>query len=156
MNNHTLKKIGFKVRELLRFGRPVFSNIAEGTHSGNITQYLETTITARYLIAKAGTASGKITLCGSGDKPFGIITDEGVLTDPVNMALLGCAQNTLLVKTAGAISAGDDVVVGSGASAIALPASAGTYYVIGQAVADAASGALVELDPCTPRAVTVS
>jgi len=136
--------------------RRVFSNIAEGTHAGNLTQYLETTVLSRYTLGKPGAASGGLLVAGAADKPLGVITDEGVSGDPVNLALLGSASSTLLARAGASISAGDALVPNATGQAIPLPATPGTYYVIGQAVADASSGALVEFDPTVPYAVTVS
>lgn len=153
---HTLTKTWQLLGSLLSVRQPVFCNVAEGTHAGHITQYLETSVTARYTIAKPGTTSGKVDIATATDKPIGIITDEGITGDPVNLALLGSASSTLLARAGASISAGDDLVPNATGQAVPVPASAGTYYVVGQAVADAASGTLVEFDPCTPRAITVN
>lgn len=54
------------------------------------------------------------------------------------------------------ISALAQLVVGDSAGAKPLPATGGTYYVVGMALAAAASGGTVRYMPCVPYAVVVS
>jgi len=150
-----LRFIKHLVRGTHRRPQTVFANIAEATHAGNLTRKLETTLVSRYLFGKAGSAAGGITAAVAGDAPLGVITDTGLSTDAVNVALLGAAASTRLVTAGASVSAGDFLVPDASSKAIALPAS-GTHYIVGRALHDAAADSLVEFDPCVPVKTVVS
>ena len=133
----------------LRSRKPVFCNIAEGSHAGNLPRVLESSIINPYVFAKPGASSGKVTLAASGDAPLGVLTDTGASGETVNLALLGSATSTRLATAGANITQGDFLVCDANAAAIKLPAS-GTHYIVGRALHDAASGGLVEFDPCVP------
>ncbi len=135
---------------------PILSNIAEGTHAGNVTRVLEAAVTTRYLLARTGTGTDGILVATATNLPLGVITDEGAIGDAVNVALLGSADSTRLVVANGNISAGALIVASTAGKVVALPSAPGTYYIVGQAISDAANGGLVEFDPCVPiqRVVT--
>jgi hypothetical protein len=126
---------------------PILSNIAGGTHAGHLTRTLEAPVSTRYLVATTGTAAGAATVCTASDAPLGVFTDEGDSGEAINVALLGAARSTLLAVAGAGVNAGDYLVCGAGGRVLALPASPGTYEVIGQAVSAAATDGLVEFDP---------
>src|SRR5436190_23223438 len=85
-------------------GRVRLANIADGTHCGNITKAVDAAITERFLLAKVGSASDRVAVCGAADTPMGVITDEAAATaDLVNVALLGSAGSTGRMVASGAI-----------------------------------------------------
>ena len=59
-------------------------------------------------------------------------------------------------KASGAVAVGDKVVVDSAGKVKALPATAGTYTVVGVALQAGAADELVEIAPWQPTSVTVS
>lgn len=134
----------------------VFSNVADGTHSGNITRILENTFTSSHLLAKQGTSANLVDVCSALDLPIGTITDEGAASDAVNLALLGSASSTLTMVASEAISAGTHVYAAAAGKVSTLPVAAGTYYRVGVALTDATGdGATLEVDPYAPSTVTV-
>ncbi|MGF1485419.1 MAG: capsid cement protein [Opitutales bacterium] len=135
---------------------PILSNIAEGTHAGNVTRTLEAVTTERYQVARQGSAAKGLLLGNTSAIPIGIITDEGTIGDSVNLALLGSASSSLLAVAGGTINAGDYIVSAASGRVGSLPSGSGTFYILGQALSDAASGQLVEFDPCVPVQRVVS
>ena len=131
---------------------PVFANVAEGIHSGGITRQLENAVTARYLLAKDGTAEGEVDVCGASDAPAGVMTDTGSAGDLINLSLIGNTATTVLMVASAPITAGADVYTAAGGKVQTQPASVGTYYCVGRALtAAAADGNLLEVEPVTPR-----
>ena len=88
--------------------RVTFANIAEGTHAGgNITKAADAAITERFLLAKVGSASDRIAVCGAADAPIGVITDEAAAAgDLVNVTLFGAANSTVRMVASAAIAQG--------------------------------------------------
>lgn len=135
---------------------PIFSNVAVGTHAGQITRTLESDVSTRYLLGKVGSTSQKVDVAGAGDLPLGVITDAGGSGDLVNVSLLGSAQSSVLMVASEVISAGDDVYTAVSGKVQDQPASVGTYYHVGRALTDAAGdGDVVEVDPLAPRKTAV-
>lgn len=126
----------------------VLSNVAEGTHTGNITKCADGAIPQKFLLGKL-TTEGKIAVAGGKDTPIGVITDEAEAGEFVNIALLG-ANDTIKMTADGAISAGTIVVPAENGKIKALPAQSGTYLQIGVALHSAASGGIVECVSCLP------
>ncbi|WOO41167.1 capsid cement protein [Rubellicoccus peritrichatus] len=135
---------------------PVFSNVAEGTHAGQVTRMLESDITTRHLLGKIGSASTQVDLADAGDAPLGVITDCGEAGDYVNVSLPGSVDSTLLMIASEAISAGEDVYTAASGKVQDRPLVAGTYYQIGRALTDAAGdGDVLEVEPVSPRKTVV-
>ncbi|MGF1450265.1 MAG: hypothetical protein ACFB20_12730 [Opitutales bacterium] len=134
----------------------ILSNIAEGTHAGNLSRVLEAAVTTRYLLARTGSGTDGILVGTATDLPVGVITDEGAIGDVVNVALLGSAASTRLVVANGNIAAGRLIVASTAGKVVALPSAPGSYFVVGQAITAAANGGLVEFDPCVPYQRVVS
>ncbi len=127
----------------------ILSNVAEGTHSGNITKNADDVISQKYLLGKL-TTTGTIAVAGENDTPIGVITDEATQAgEIVNVALLG-ASDTLKMVAGGAITAGSIIVPASDGKIQAIPEQAGTYLQIGIALNDAASDGFVECVSCLP------
>jgi hypothetical protein len=132
----------------------ILSNVAEGTHSGNITKMAEAAIAQKYLLCKLN-QTGKVSVASGADCPIGVATDEAeVADDLVNIALLG-ACDTLKMVASEAISAGAIVVVDGGGKVAELPGDAGTYYQVGIALAPANADGIVECVSCLPIAHVV-
>lgn len=133
------------------------ANIAEGQHAGTITYKTDAAITTRFLVGKIGTDAAHIAVAGAADIPLGVITDEAAAAEElVSVAVLGCAGTTLKVVASAAIAAGAFVVADAGGKVKTLPATTGTYYILGRALnAAAADGDTVEIDPipCVQRVV---
>jgi hypothetical protein len=141
-------------------GKPLIglANIAEGTYEGKITKKTDAAITTRYLLAKIGTDAAHVDLCGVGDIPLGVITDEASAAEElVNVNLFGSQCQTQLGVASAAIAAGAFIVAAASGKVRTLPAAAGTYYIIGRALnAPGADGDICEFDPipCVQRIVT--
>ncbi len=133
-------------------GKPktvLLANIAEGTHCGNITKAVDAAITERFLLAKVGSASDRVAVCGAADTPIGVITDEAAAAaDLVNVALLGSAGSTVRMVASAAITQGSLVEPAASGRIQTLSGAVGTHHVVGRAL-DAASNAgdVIEVDP---------
>lgn len=134
---------------------PIFSNVAEGTHAGNMTCELSEAISQRYLLG-AHDGTGKIQITDGDVRPFAVITDSGEAGDRVNAALLCCAGSTLLMVAGEAIAAGAEVYAAAGGQLQGQPTVAGVFYHVGFALG-AASGAgqIIEVEPIAPRKTVV-
>lgn len=135
---------------------PIFSNVAEGTHAGQLTRTLESAAGTRHLLGKPGSSTSEIQLCGTSDLPLGVITDEGVPGDLVNVALPGSASSTVLMVASEPIAVGAAVYTAAGGKVQDEPAVAGIYYQVGTAVSPASGdGEVLEVDPVAPRKTVV-
>lgn len=133
----------------------IAANSARGTHSDSLTCTLDMSID-KYLLVTAGSASGHVRTCGADDAPIGVATDDGKAGDVINVALLGLGHGTLLIRTDSAIKMGDWVYsTGRGRVFTGVPATTGTFYYIGMAVADAPAGGLVEVNTCVAHETRV-
>lgn len=138
------------------FARPVFANVATGTHAGGITKNLEQAASTRYLLGKPGSSVAEVNLCGAADQPLGVITDEGEAGDPVNVALLIAASTTLLMIASEPIAAGSRIYTDANGKVQNEPAAPGDYYEVGIALtAASANGDAFEVCPSAPRKTKV-
>jgi hypothetical protein len=127
----------------------ILSNIAEGTHSGNITKVAAAVIAQKYLLCKLD-ATGKISVAEAADLPIGVATDETEqANEHVNVALLG-ACDTVKMVASDSIVAGAIVVASGNGKVSELPASAGTYYQVGIALTSSGADGIVECASCLP------
>ncbi len=143
-------KLGNKFRSRRTPERVLLANIAEGVHEGGqITKGADAAITERFLVAKIGSASDRVAVCGAGDTPLGVITDEAAAAgDLVNVALLGCTSRTVRMVASGAISQGALLEPAASGRVQTLGGGAGTHHVIGRALDAAANaGDVIEVDP---------
>ena len=152
-----LMAVGCLPKAKHRAGLIGLANIAEGTHEGAVTYKADAVISTRFLLGKIGTDSAHVNLAGAADIPIGVITDEASeIEDGVNVNLLGSSKSTQKMVAGAAIAAGAFVVPTAGGKVITLPASAGTYYIVGRALgAAAADDDEIEVDPipCVQRVV---
>jgi hypothetical protein len=93
------------------------------------------------LIAKIDT-SGKIALCGDGQKPIGVIIEGAAANYPSSVQIGGI----MLVKLGGTVTAGDKV--SSGASGVGNTATSGDH-VLGVALESGVSGDYIPV-ACAP------
>jgi hypothetical protein len=127
----------------------ILSNVAEGTHAGNITKAAAEVITRKYLLCGLN-QDGKVSVAGGTDYPIGVVTDEAEqVGDFVNVALLGACDTVKMVASQ-SVSAGDVVVVGTGGKVKELPSTAGTYYQVGIALTPVNADGIVECVSCLP------
>ena len=89
-----------------------------------------------------------------GTNALGIITEGGGAASDV--AILGTFDGVVRAKASGTVAVGEKVVVDSAGKVKALPATAGTYTVVGVALQAGAADELVEIAPWQPFSVTVS
>ena len=89
-----------------------------------------------------------------GTNALGVITEGGAMNSDV--AILGTFDGILRGMASGTIAVGDKLVVDSDAKVKPLPATAGTYTVVGVALQAGAAGELVEFAPMKPESVTVA
>lgn len=139
---------------------PIASNVAGGTHDGNVTRLAESPLASKYLFGALGTTDTDITAAGSGDttRAIGVITDEAASAgDPVNVALLGAVPGTQLALAGATISAGDQLTADANSRAVsATTQPAATYHIYGIALKDTAAGELVEFVATPGHTLTVS
>ena len=89
-----------------------------------------------------------------GTNALGVITEGGA--ENTDIAVLGVFDGILRGKASGTIAVGNKLVVDSDAKVKALPASAGTYTVVGIATQAGVADELVEFAPMKPESVTVA
>src|SRR5688572_8369107 len=130
-------------------GNVRLANIAEGTHDGNITKAADAAITERFLLAKIGSASDRVAVCGAADIPIGVITDEAAAAgEHVNVALLGSSRGTVRMVASAAIAQGALLEPAASGRVQTLAGGAGTHHVVGRALdAATAAGDVIEVDP---------
>ncbi|MDR2721078.1 MAG: hypothetical protein LBB15_02205 [Puniceicoccales bacterium] len=127
----------------------IMSNVAEGTHAGNITKVAAEAISQKYLLCKLN-STGKVSVADEADYPIGVVTDEvEQANDFVNVALLG-ACDTIKMIASESVSAGGIVVASTGGEVRELPEDVGTYYQVGVALTPANDGGIVECVSCLP------
>jgi hypothetical protein len=127
----------------------ILSNVAEGTHAGNITKVAAGPITQKYLLCKLDGETGNVSIASASDQPIGIATDEAEANDFVNIALLG-ACDTVKMTVASNVGAGAIIVADANGKVQELPAATGTYYQVGIALAKADANGIVECVSCLP------
>lgn len=126
------------------------------TPKGRETYLADAALTARYLLVKVGSDVNHVALCGAADIPFGVCLDMNPTTDtdtsyPLRVDLLGLNEDTERMIASAAIAAGDMVSAAASGKIQTLPATTGTYYIIGRAkTAAASSGDQIEVVPCFP------
>ena len=89
-----------------------------------------------------------------GTNALGVITEGGAASSDV--AILGVFDGVLRGKASGTIAVGNKLVVDSNGKVKALPATAGTYTVVGIALQAGVADELVEFAPMAPVSVTVA
>lgn len=131
---------------------PVFANVAEGTHAGNVTRELENAVSTRYLLGTVSTDGSRVNICGANDVPLGIIEDTGETGDHINVRLLGVGESTVKMVASSQIQAGLEVYTTSGGRVQRAPAAPGIYYQVGRTITGATGdGDVIEVIPNTPR-----
>jgi len=136
---------------------PRFSNVAEGTHEGSLSKKADAVISTRFLMVKIGSDADHIAVCGAGDRPLGVATDEAeAIEDSVNVNLLGPSANTQKAVASEAIAVGESVFTAALGKVQNEPASAGTYFLVGRALTAAgADGEVIEIEPQAPTRTVV-
>ena len=89
-----------------------------------------------------------------GTNALGVITEGGA--ENSDIAVLGVFDGVLRGKASGTIAVGNKLVVDSDAKVKALPATAGTYTVVGIALQAGVADELVEFAPMKPESVTIA
>ena len=89
-----------------------------------------------------------------GTNALGVITEGGA--ENSDIAVLGVFDGILRGKASGTIAVGNKLVVDSDAKVKALPATAGTYTVVGIALQAGVADELVEFAPMKPESVTIA
>jgi hypothetical protein len=131
--------------------RPVFANIAQGTHAGYVTVTAASAFTSKYLLAMADSTPGEIDVCGANNCPVGVATDEAAVGDPLALKILGVSPQSVLVTANGAFAAESYLYTAANGQVQTEPATAGTYYLIGRALnAATAAGDHIEAETCVP------
>ena len=124
------------------------ANIGEGVWRGRKTFLSVGNIPQRYLLGKLGADDTHITLCGDADIPVGVITDEASADgSPINVNLFGSIDETQLMVASAAIALGDFVVPDAGGMVKPMPATTGSYNVVGRALRATPAGELAHIDP---------
>lgn len=134
---------------------------AAGTHHQNVTKLADAGFSYRHLFVKAGTDADHVNVCGATDVPIGITDDQpNAAGDPIQVAVLGISERTRLAICTTALGNEIDLYVGANGYAIALPATAGTYYKVGRSKQAAQPTEVsniyeIEFEPCSPQKTIV-
>lgn len=140
-------------------------NVAEGEHANGMKSFqADAALTETFSLVKIGTDVDHIAVCGNDEIPDGIAQSEitaANITDGLRIAvaLLGAAPGTRMVRASEAIDPTSVDFVCSAASGRvkALPAEAGTYYIVGKPLTAAtAAGDQIAITPCVPTQRVVS
>ena len=91
-----------------------------------------------------------------GTNALGVITEGGATNGSSDVAILGTFDGVLRGKASGTIAVGNKLVVDSDGKVKALPATAGTYTIVGIALQAGVADELVEFAPMKPESVTVA
>ena len=135
----------FPARRPARF---VVANSIAAHHAGAFTALAKAATTSRHLLVKFTTQAREVEVCGPADRPVGLTLDEADKAgEGIAVALLGAQQSSQLGQASGPVAQGDFLVPGANGTVRQLPTAAGTYALIGQALADAHNGELVPFDP---------
>jgi hypothetical protein len=132
------------------------------TPKGRTTAVPDAAFTSRYLIAKRGAQYYSIAIAGQGDTPYAVVPDMTPTTDtdlsyPLPVNILGLNEDTERMICSGALAIDQLLTTDAAGQVRALPATAGTYWVLGKAkTASVAQGDQVEVIPCFPYQVTVA
>ena len=135
----------------MSYNIPVIDPKAEGRFFSDIGSAAQP-----WLLYKRGSDEIHVTLAGAGDKALGVSPDRPkVAGDQLAIWLLGNHEGTLMGVASGAIAAGDLLVPAANGAISKLPAGAGTYYVVGEALAAAVDGQYVAFIHRYPYPATV-
>lgn len=132
----------------------IASNSTTGAYSeGNMTFTAESAFNERYLFShihsgKKASPAGKGDVA-SGKRALGIATDIASVNQPINVQIFGSNASTMKVVAGGTITAGDFLTSDAASKAInyQTATAAGTHFIYGIALSDAAPGQLVEFTP---------
>lgn len=146
-------KLTDKLKNWLRAARgreAAWNATTSGVHeTGRISRSAEVAFASRHLLCQQGTAAGQVKLNVAATRPIGPVVDEAAIGDDVAVAVLGCANGTLLLTAVKAITAGAPVYTAAGGKV--TDAYAATSYIVGRALtAAAADGDLIEVAHCFP------
>jgi hypothetical protein len=132
------------------------------TPKGRASAVADAAFTSRHLIAKRGAQTYSIAIAGAGDIPYGVVPDMTPTTDtdlsyPLPVNILGLNEDTERMIASGAIAIDSLLTSDAGGQVRAVPATAGTYWVLGKAkTAAVAQNDQVEAIPCFPYQVSVA
>ena len=113
-------------------------------------------VSQSWLLYKRGSDENHAALAGLGDKPLGVSPDRPKnVGDRFAVWLLGCHEGTIYGVASGSIAAGSYLVPAANGKVMALSATSGTYYVLGEANAAAVDGQLVPIIHRYPYPPTV-
>jgi hypothetical protein len=129
----------------------MIANFAPGTHpGGRKTMVASAAIAAAFRFVEIGAAANKVQVCNAAtDNPIGVVEDTASGDgDIVQVALLGGADGTRRVTCGGDVAYGAEIVSNNAGLAVAVPAGAGTYFVVGRALEAGANGQIIEFMPC--------
>lgn len=135
------------------FGKGLVSlaNSARGFWPGHRGYFSDGLVSRRYLLAKTGSDDRHAAVCGAGDVPIGVFTDEAEQAgELIDVVLLATASETLLGHAAESIATGSFLVPAASGGLRALPASPGSYYIVGRALQSAEADGRVVFVPSFP------
>jgi hypothetical protein len=140
-----------------RSRRPVFANVADGTHAGAITVTANAVFSNKYLLAKADSTPGEVDVCGASDIPVGVATDEAAVGDILALKLLAVGAQTTRMVASAAIAADALLYTAANGQVQTEPTTAGTYYLVGRSLTAATgAGDRLEVESCLPVRLTVA
>lgn len=146
----------FRAPALPRAGFANTYDEAVETIDGDVPYKTDDTVSTRHLLFKQGSDANHIAICGASDEPLGTVDNKSLVAeDRCTLLALGLKATRKMVASE-AISAGEDVYTAASGKVQDEPASAGTYYLIGQArTAAGADGDVIDVYTCRPVRVIV-
>jgi hypothetical protein len=123
------------------------------------------TFTSRYLICSRDPAGADyILVAGQGSIPFGVVPDMTPTIDtapsdyPLPVNILGMNEDTERMIASSAIAIDQLITTDASGQVRAVPAAAGTYWVIGKCKVPTVTGAgdQVEVIPCFPYQLNIA
>jgi len=125
-------------------------------HNNTLRRLVDNNVATRCLLFKKGTSDNSIDICGASDFPLGIVDNTLNAGEPATLELLGRAGSKAMVA-AGAIAVGAEVCTAANGQVQAIPATPGTYWIVGTShTAAANAGDYIEVNDCHPQKIVVS
>ncbi len=127
---------------------PTLTRMADAAH----TDYI--------LVKRGSTAATGYNVCGANDQPFAVALDSVSSTQTGEaraLRALGLGDKAIPIRVSEASTIGEiAVTAASGRVQSGMPATAGTYYIVGRhSKAQSTAGELGEIIPCSPQKLVV-
>jgi len=125
-------------------------------HERAVRLLVDNNVTTRCLLFKKGANDNSIDIAGAADMPLGVVDNILNAGEAATLELLGHGKTKPMV-TAGAVSIGAQVCTAANGEVQAIPATPGTYWIVGTSMTAAVNaGDYIEVNDCYPQKIVVS